>query len=68
LAGRLKLTRFKNNQSDRIEKELMPLVPREDWTLFAHLLIFHGRETCTARKPNCPECRIRRLCPSAPEA
>jgi endonuclease-3 len=65
VAGRLKLTRFKNNQGDRIEKDLTALVPRKDWTLFAHMLIHHGRETCTARKPNCPECLIRTLCPSA---
>jgi len=65
LAGRLKLTRHRNNQGDRIEKDLMQLVPREQWALFSHLLIFHGRTVCTARKPNCPECAVRRLCPSA---
>jgi len=67
VAGRLGLTRHENNQGDRIEKDLMQLVPREEWTIFAHLLIFHGRAVCTARKPNCPECAIKRLCPSAPK-
>ena len=65
LAGRLKLTAHKNNQGDRIEKDLMALVPRKGWTFFAHLLIFHGRRVCTARKPNCDGCAISRLCPSA---
>ena len=65
LAGRLKLTAHKSNQGDRIEKDLMALVPRKGWTLLAHLLIFHGRRVCTARKPNCDGCAISRLCPSA---
>jgi len=65
VAGRLKLTRWKNNQADRIEKDLMALLPGKEWTLFAHLLIFHGRGTCTARKPDCAGCLIRTLCPSA---
>jgi endonuclease-3 len=65
LAGRLKLTAHKNNQGDRIEKDLMALVPRPQWTDFAHLLIFHGRAVCTARKPDCAECPINKLCPSA---
>jgi len=65
LAGRLKLTRHEDNQGDRIEKDLMQLVPRADWTLFPHLLIFHGRRVCTARKPNCAGCAISKLCPSA---
>lgn len=65
LAGRLKLTAHKNNQGDRIEKDLMALVPRKSWTFFAHLLIFHGRRVCTARKPACDGCTISGLCPSA---
>ena len=65
LAQRLKLTAFKNNQGDRIEKDLIALVPRKEWTLLAHLLIFHGRRVCTARKPNCTDCPISALCPSA---
>ena len=65
LAGRLKLTGHKNNQGDRIEKDLIELIPRADWTLFPHLLIFHGRRVCTARKPDCDRCVIGKLCPSA---
>ncbi len=65
LAQRLKLTARKNNQGDKMEKELMELVPRTEWTLFAHLLIFHGRRCCTARKPRCADCAVSDLCPSA---
>jgi len=65
LSRRMKLTRHKNNQSDRIEKDLMALVPRDEWTLFGHVMIFHGRRVCTARKPDCAGCPINDLCPSA---
>jgi len=65
LSGRLKLTRHKNNQSDRIEKDLMELIPRNRWSLFAHQLVTHGRAVCTARKPDCPHCPLNPLCPSA---
>jgi endonuclease-3 len=65
LANRLKLTTHKTNQGDKIEKDLMAVVPREDWTDFAHLLVWHGRAVCTARKPDCPNCPLRHLCPSA---
>lgn len=65
LARRLKLTRHKNNQGDRIEKDLTALVPCRNWCLLGHLMIFHGRAVCTARKPNCPDCPVRSLCPSA---
>jgi len=65
VAGRLRLTRHPNNQGDRIEKDLMELRPRREWTGFAHRLIHHGRETCTARKPDCAGCPVSRLCPSA---
>ena len=65
LARRLGLTRRKNNQGDRIERDLLALLPRSGWTLFSHLLISHGREVCTARKPNCDGCVIKGLCPSA---
>jgi endonuclease-3 len=63
LAGRLKLSA--KGQPDKIEKDLMELVPRERWGEFSHLLIFHGRECCTARKPSCPECPLAGDCPSA---
>ena len=49
----------------RIEVELMRLFPREDWGLLSHLLIFHGRQVCIARRPRCGECVLARLCPSA---
>jgi endonuclease-3 len=49
----------------KIERELMPLVPQELWTLFSHWLIWHGRRRCDSRKPDCAHCEIRRLCPSA---
>ena len=65
LAGRLQLTARKNNQGDKLEKDLMELVPRKDWTVFAHLLILHGRQICTARKPDCAGCAINKRCRSA---
>jgi endonuclease-3 len=49
----------------RVEQDLMDLVPRSDWTLWAHLLIEHGRNVCRARKPVCGECILADLCPSA---
>lgn len=49
----------------KIEQVLMKLVPREQWTLFSHWLIWHGRRRCYARQPDCPICEIRALCPSA---
>jgi len=50
---------------EKIEQELMKLIPREQWTLFSHWLIWHGRRRCTARKPDCPGCEVNKLCPSA---
>jgi endonuclease-3 len=47
----------------KIEPELMQLVPQEKWTLFSHWLIWHGRRRCYARNPDCPNCAIRTLCP-----
>jgi endonuclease III len=49
----------------KIERDLMPLFPRKDWALLSHLLIFHGRQTCVARRPRCGECPLSDLCPSA---
>ena len=63
VAGRLKLSR--HDDPVKMERDLMELVPREQWTLFAHLLIFHGRNTCVARKPDCAGCPVNKLCPSA---
>ncbi len=50
---------------DRIERDLMEIVPRSKWFQFHNLIITHGRRVCTARRPNCLECVINRLCPSA---
>jgi endonuclease-3 len=61
LANRLGLT--KQTDAVKIEQELMPLVPREQWTLFSHWLIWHGRRRCDARKPDCDDCEIAKLCP-----
>jgi endonuclease-3 len=63
VSGRLGLT----NEEDpvKIERDLMPLFPRKDWALLSHLLIFHGRQTCIARRPRCGECPLSDLCPSA---
>jgi endonuclease-3 len=47
----------------RIEEDLMALVPREQWTLFSHWLIWHGRRRCSARKPDCQGCEIQPSCP-----
>jgi len=49
----------------QIEQDLMEVVPQEDRTIFSHLLIFHGRRTCKARKPDCPKCVLNDICPSA---
>lgn len=63
LSQRLGLTR--QRAPDKIELDLMALVPRNQWTLFSHWLIWHGRRRCSARKPDCPHCELRDLCPSA---
>jgi len=47
---------------EKIELVLMELVPQEEWTLFSHLLIWHGRRRCYARNPDCPNCEVRDLC------
>jgi endonuclease-3 len=49
----------------KIEQELMPLFPRDHWALLSHLLIFHGRQVCIARRPRCGDCVLADLCPSA---
>ena len=63
LSGRLKLSRHAG--PEKIEQDLMKLVPENFWALWSHWLIWHGRRRCTARKPNCPHCEVRKLCPSA---
>jgi endonuclease-3 len=59
----LRLTR--NTDPERIERDLMAIFPQRDWALLSHLLIFHGRRTCIARRPKCGECVVADLCPSA---
>jgi endonuclease-3 len=63
VSGRLGLT--ESSDPVKIEQELMGLVPEGDWTIFSHLLILHGRRTCKARKPDCPNCILNDICPSA---
>jgi endonuclease III len=63
LAKRLGLTA--NTDAVKIELDLMPVVSRRDWAIFSHLLIFHGRRVCFARKPNCAGCVLADICPSA---
>lgn len=63
LSQRLGLSREKN--PDKIERDLMNLIPRKDWIDFNYMLVNHGRQTCQARKPDCPGCILKSLCPSA---
>ena len=63
LATLLGLTR--ETTPEKIEQDLMALVPRKDWTLVSHLLIWHGRRVCIARRPLCEVCVLNRLCPSS---
>jgi len=63
LSGRLGLT--KAATPEKIERALMALVPRGDWAMLSHWLIWHGRRRCAARRPDCAGCEIRTLCPSA---
>src|SRR5436190_2212290 len=62
LSQRLGLTRHKD--AEKIERDLMKLVPREHWTDWSHWLIWHGRRGCYARKPDCSQCEVFQLCPS----
>lgn len=62
LSNRLGLTR--ETTPEKIEQDLMKLVPREKWAMFSHWLIWHGRRRCSARKPDCAHCEIAELCPS----
>lgn len=63
LAARLGLT----VESDpvKVERDLMAIIPRESWIEIAHLLIWHGRRVCTARRPDCPGCPLNDICPSS---
>ncbi len=63
LSRLLKLT--KHQDPEKVERDLMVLVPRDDWTLVSHWLITHGRAVCIARRPQCGRCILATLCPSA---
>jgi endonuclease III len=63
LSGLLGLTR--EADPAKIEQDLMRQFPQEDWGLLSHLLIFHGRQVCSARRPRCEDCVLARLCPSS---
>jgi endonuclease-3 len=63
LAQRLGLS--ENSDPNKIEKDLMNLVPKDKWMRITDLLIFHGRRVCTAKKPRCDACVLNKICPSA---
>jgi endonuclease-3 len=63
LSGLLGLSKEKDPV--KIEQHLMKLFPQEDWALLSHLLIFHGRQICVARRPRCEDCVLAQLCPSS---
>jgi endonuclease-3 len=63
LSQRLGLTR--HDDPVKIERDLMRIVPREDWRRFPHLLIWHGRRVCDARRPQCESCVVNDLCPAS---
>jgi endonuclease-3 len=63
LSHRLDLSQEKT--AEKIEQDLIPIVPRKDWVIFPHLIIYHGRKICKARNPLCAECTIEKLCPSS---
>jgi endonuclease-3 len=60
IAQRLELT--KETAAEKIEQDLMRVIPRGDWIVFSHRMIWHGRKTCVARRPHCAECSIERFC------
>jgi endonuclease-3 len=63
LSGRLGLTAA--TSPEKVEQDLMAIIPRENWIEIGHLLIFHGRRVCFARRPNCPGCVLNDICPSS---
>src|SRR5688500_7723203 len=66
VSNRLGLTRHAVD-AVKIEQDLIQVVPQQEWTLFSHLLIHHGREICQARKPKCPQCPLLPHCPAGPK-
>jgi endonuclease-3 len=63
LSHRLALTQQKT--AEKIEQDMIAIVPKKDWVIFSHLLIAHGRKICKARNPLCPECPVEKQCPSS---
>ena len=63
LSQRLGIT--ENKQPEKIERDLIEVVPKKDWIDFSHLLIYHGRRVCKARAPQCGDCVVEKLCPSS---
>jgi len=63
LSHRLDLTQEKT--AEKIERDLIEIVPKKDWVIFPHLMIYHGRKICKARNPLCAECQIEKQCPSS---
>jgi endonuclease-3 len=55
----------KNKDAVKVEKDLMNIIPQKDWIAYSHLLIAHGRAVCKARRPDCQNCFLNKLCPSA---
>ena len=63
LSRRLELTR--NDQPEKVEQDLIKIIPRDHWIAFSHELIHHGRQICIARKPRCADCTLEKLCNSS---
>ena len=63
LSHRLNLTQQKT--AEKIEQDLVQVVPKKDWIIFPHLMIYHGRKICKARNPLCAECEVEKYCPSS---
>jgi endonuclease-3 len=63
LSRRLGLT--EKDDPEKVERDLIHIVPEAEWAAFSHLLIFHGRNVCKARKPDCPACVLNDICPSS---
>ena len=63
--GRLSLRMGLTTNTDavKVEQDLMQLVPQDEWIGFSHRMILHGRKTCQARKPDCPNCTLQKICP-----
>lgn len=65
---RLGLTKRGPKDAEKIERDLMQLIPKKEWPTLSNLFIDHGRQTCEARKPRCSDCPVEPLCPSSQEA